>query len=213
MADGWLEQTRSSYDTVAASYADLLRDELAGLPCERAVLALFAELVGRGGAVADVGCGPGRVTAHLDQLGLQAFGVDLSPAMVDVARRDHPGLRFEVGSMTDLDLPDASLAGLLAWYSLIHVPDDAVPRVLSGFHRVLRPDGVVLLGFKTGGSRRYVTSGYGGHPVALVVHHRPVGRVERWLAEAGFAVEARMVREAQGAEGEAQGFVIARRRG
>lgn len=211
MDDRWLDDTRTSYDTVAASYADLLRDELAGLPCERAVLGLFVELVGRGGAVADVGCGPGRVTAHLQQLGLEAFGIDLSPAMVDVARRDHPGLRFEVGSMTDLDLPGASLAGLLAWYSLIHVPDDAVPRVLSGFHRVLRPGAVVLLGFKTGDHDRRVTSGYGGHRVALVVHHRPVEVVERWLVEAGFVVEARTVREAQGAEGEAQGFVIARR--
>ncbi len=211
--DGWLDDTRRSYDTVAESYADLLRDELAGLPCERAVLALFGELVGRWGAAADVGCGPGRVTAHLQRLGLEVFGIDLSPAMVGVARRDHPGLRFEVGSMTDLDLPDASLAGLLAWYSLIHVPDDAVPGVLEGFHRVLQAGGVVLLGFKVGDSRRHVMSGYGGHPTALVVHHRPVEVVERWLAEAGFHVEVRTVREAQGAEDEAQGFVIARRTG
>jgi ubiquinone/menaquinone biosynthesis C-methylase UbiE len=65
-----------------------------------------------GGTVADVGCGPGRITAHLRQLGVDALGIDLSPAMIEVARRDHPGLRFEVGSMTDLALADASLAGL-----------------------------------------------------------------------------------------------------
>ena len=54
-----------------------------------------------GGPVADVGCGPGHVTAHLRDSGLDAFGIDLSPVMIDVARREHPGLRFEVGSMTD----------------------------------------------------------------------------------------------------------------
>jgi SAM-dependent methyltransferase len=78
------------------------------------------------GSVADVGCGPGRITAYLRELGVDAFGIDLSPAMIGVARRDHPGLRFEVGSMTDLDLADASVAGLVAWYSLIHVPDDEI---------------------------------------------------------------------------------------
>lgn len=60
--------------------------------------------------------------------------------MIDVARRDHAGLRFKVGSMTDLDLTDSSVTGLLAWFSLIHIPDDEAPTVLAHFHRVLRPD-------------------------------------------------------------------------
>ena len=96
--DGWLADTRTSYDTVAVSYADLVR-ELWPEPYLRAALALFADLVhaAGGGPVADVGCGPGHVTAHLRELGVDAFGIDLSPAMIDVARRDHPGLRFEVG--------------------------------------------------------------------------------------------------------------------
>ena len=94
-----LAAIRESYDTVALDYADLLRDALAASPHDRAVLGLFAELVlaAGGGPVADLGCGPGRVTAHLARLGLDAFGIDLSPGMVEVARRDHPGLRFAVG--------------------------------------------------------------------------------------------------------------------
>lgn len=100
-----LEDTRTSYDTVAASYADQVRDLLDDTPEERAVLALFAELAKSrgGGSVADVGCGPGRITAHLCRLGVDASGIDLSPGMIGVARRDHPGLRFELGSMTDLE--------------------------------------------------------------------------------------------------------------
>lgn len=72
---GWLDDTRTSYDTVAVSYADLLRDALAGEPFQRGVLALFTELVrARGsGPVADVGCGPGRITemAHHPAPGVQ----------------------------------------------------------------------------------------------------------------------------------------------
>ncbi|MFD4207028.1 class I SAM-dependent DNA methyltransferase [Micromonospora tulbaghiae] len=208
---GWLDDTRTSYDTVAPSYADLLRDALANEPFQRGILALFAELVrARGsGPVADVGCGPGRITRHLHDLGLSAFGIDLSPAMIDLARRDHPGLRFEVGSMTRLDLTDECLTGLLAWFSLIHVPDDEVPAVLAGFHRVLLPGGVVLLGFHAGDGSRLKTVGYGGHPMRVHVHRRPPGRVAAWLTDAGFTVEAEMThRPAPDVEG---GFVFAHR--
>src|SRR4030081_2512090 len=126
-----------------------MRSDMAGQLCLRAVLLLFADMVriAGGGSVADVGCGPGHVTAHLHELGIDAFGIDLSPVMIDVARRDHPGLRFEVGSMTDLDLADASVVGLLAWWSLIHVPNDAVPTVFGHFRRALRPGVPLLLGF------------------------------------------------------------------
>jgi SAM-dependent methyltransferase len=98
----------------------------------------------------------------LHELGVDAFGIDLSPGMVDVARRDHPGLRFEVGSMTDLDLPAASVAGLLAWQSLIHIPDDEVPTVFGHFHRALRPGGPLQLLFHVGDESRLKTQGYGG---------------------------------------------------
>jgi SAM-dependent methyltransferase len=194
-ADGWLADTRTSYDTVADSYADFVRDALATEPYLRAALALFAELVhaAGGGPVADVGCGPGHVTAYLHQLGVDAFGIDLSPAMIDLARRDHPDLRFEVGSMTDLQLPDASIAALLAFWSLIHIPDDAVPTVLGHLHRVLRPGGPLLLGFHVGDESRLKTQGYGGHPMNVYVHRRQPDRVAAWLRDAGFAIRAQLL--------------------
>ncbi len=188
----WLTDIRTSYDTVATSYADVVRDALAGDPYMRADLALFAELAGDG-PVADVGCGPGHITAYLRELGADAFGIDLSPAMIEVARRDHPGVRFEVGSMTDLDLAEDSVAGLVAWWSLIHLPDEEIPAVLAGFRRVLRPGGVLLLGFHVGEVSKLKTQGYGGHPMNLYVHRRTPGRMTSWLREAGFTVEAETV--------------------
>ena len=193
--DDWLVDTRTSYDTVAGSYADQLRDALDGLPYLRATLTMFANLVrdAGGGPVADVGCGPGHVTAYLREQGVDAFGIDLSPAMIDTARRDHPGLRFEVGSMTDLNLADASVAGLLAWWSLIHVPDDEVPTVLKHFWRALRPGGRLLLGFHVGEISRLKTEGYGGHPMKVYVHRRQPARVSALLRDAGFTVEAEVL--------------------
>jgi SAM-dependent methyltransferase len=187
-----VDAVRTSYDTVAASYADIMRDVLADKPYLRSVLTLFAELV-PDGVVADVGCGPGHVTAYLCDLGMDAIGIDLSPAMIDVARRDHPGPRFEVGTMTDLDFADGAFGGLLAWWSLIHLPDAEVPAVLAEFRRVLRPGGVLLLGFHAGDVVTLKTQGYGGHPMHVHVHRRPAERVASWLRDLGFTIEAQAV--------------------
>ncbi|WP_067505606.1 class I SAM-dependent methyltransferase [Actinoplanes sp. TFC3] len=217
-AADWIDDTRTSYDTVAPSYAALLRDALATEPFQRGILALFAELVHAAmdagsapvpGLVADMGCGPGRLTRYLADLGLDAFGIDLSPAMIDIARRDHPGLRFEVGSMTALDLPERSVTGLLAWFSLIHVPDAEVPAVLADFHRILQPGGIVLIGFHAGSGSHLKTSGYGDHPMTVYVHRRTLTQTASWLAEAGFTIDAEMTHHA--APGIEGGFVFARR--
>jgi SAM-dependent methyltransferase len=189
----WRTDTRASYDTVATSYADLVRDALTKDPYLRATLDLFAALLPPGARVADVGCGPGHVTAYLHAAGVDAFGIDLSPGMVDLARAAHPALAFEVGDMTNLDLPPASLDGVIAFWSLIHIPDDLVPAVLAHFHRVLRPGGVLLLGFHLGDTSRLKTEGYGGHPMRVYVHRRRPERVTAWLEEAGFTVEAQLL--------------------
>jgi SAM-dependent methyltransferase len=198
--DDWLADTRASYDAVADSYADQLREALDGKLYTRAALALFTELVRAlgGGPVADVGCGPGHITAHLHDSGLDAFGIDLSPVMIDVARREHPELRFEVGSMTDLPLADASVAGLVAFWSLVHVPDHALPGVFGHFRRALRPGGALLLGFHVGDTSRLKTEGYGGHPMKVYVYRRQPAEVAAALRDAGFAVEAHMLLDPDG---------------
>jgi SAM-dependent methyltransferase len=145
----YLTATADAYDAVADLYADLARGSLDRLPLDRAILAVFAELVRDAGPrpVAEAGCGPGHMTAHLRDLGLDAFGIDLSPALVDIARQDHPDLRFEVGSMGAFDVADGELGGLLSWYSVIHVPPPELPPYLAEFRRVLAPGGYLLLGF------------------------------------------------------------------
>lgn len=195
MSDTWLSDTRSSYDTDAAGYAEKVRGLLGEMPYLRASLALFAELVNKagGGPVADIGCGPGYVTGHLHGLGVDAFGIDISPEMIEIARRDYPDVRFEVGTMTDLDLADSSVAGVLAFWSVIHVPDHAVPGVFEEFRRVLRPGGPVLVGFHVGDETQHTSEGYTGRPINVDSHHRPPGKVAGWLRDAGFTIEAQLV--------------------
>ncbi|MFE1474445.1 class I SAM-dependent methyltransferase [Streptomyces cyaneofuscatus] len=211
--------TRDSYDAIAPAYAEFSRGELAAKPLERGVLAVFAELAAAGGGglpVADVRCGTGRVTAHLSELGLglDVFGIDLSPQMLAVARQEHPGLRFEEGSMLALGLPDASLGGLLAWYSTIHVPDEELPGVFAEFHRVLAPGAPVQLGFQVGDEPLRMAEAL-GEEVSLVFHRRQPERVAALLRAAGLEVRAvvRKERETEGPfpERAPQGFVLARR--
>jgi SAM-dependent methyltransferase len=195
MTDRWLSDTRTSYDADALGYADKVRGLLEASPYLRASLALFAELVrdAGGGRVADVGCGPGYVTNHLHQLGVDAFGIDLSPEMIALARRDYPALHFEVGTMTDLDLADNSVAGVLAFWSVIHVPDHAVPTVFAQFHRVLQPGCPLLVGFHVGDGTRHTSEGYSGRAISVDSHRRRPDEVARQLRDAGFAIEAELV--------------------
>jgi SAM-dependent methyltransferase len=212
----FLRTTRASYDAVAADYAGRFRDELSARPLDRAMLAGFAEVVQAAGAgpVADIGSGTGRVTAHLNDLGLSVSGVDLSPQMVAVARQAHPGLRFDVGSMLALDLPDGSLGGIMAWYSIIHIPEDRLPAVFAEFHRVLAPGGHVLLAFQSGDEPLHLTEAL-GHAISLVFHRRQPDHVAGLLSQAGLVLRAQLVREPDDngdfPERTQQAFLLARR--
>lgn len=192
--------TREAYDAAAPAYAELFGDELRNRPLDRAMLAAFAELVRANGEgrVADLGCGPGHVTAHLATLGLSVFGVDASPAMVETARRAHPALRFETGSMAALDLADGALGGVLSRWSVIHTPPPELPAVLTEFHRVLAPGGHLLIGFSASEDASHPTQVF-DHAVAPAYRWWP-DHLAALLRTAGLGEVARMVREPQPAD-------------
>ncbi|GGX35693.1 class I SAM-dependent DNA methyltransferase [Streptomyces chartreusis] len=208
----FLATTRTFYDAIAEDYAVLFQDELANRPLERAILTLFAELVDGDGPVADLGCGPGRTTARLAALGLPVYGVDLSESMLAIARRENPELRFEQGSMLELDLPDGTLAGALSFYSSIHTPVERLPALFAEFHRVLAPGAPLLVAFQAGDEHRHHDRPF-GHPVALTFQRRRPEHIAGLLTAAGFALVSRTVREPDPAldETSQQAFLIARK--
>jgi SAM-dependent methyltransferase len=200
--------TAAAYDAIAVRYAGFVQGELGALPLDRAVLAAFAEHVraSGGGLVADLGCGEGRIGAHLAGLGLDMFGIDLSPALIAIARATRPGLRFAVGSMDALPLPDVALAGAVSWYSVIHALPADLPAYFAEFARALRPGGHLLLAFFEAV----------GEPVTRYQH--TVTPAYRWPADdlsalaqqAGFAEVGRMSRAPRAGERFRRGHLLLR---
>lgn len=141
---------RESYDSAAAVYAQHLSDELAGKPLDRHLLNRFAEETSGRGLVADLGCGPGHVTWYLSRQGVRIYGVDFAPEMVAVARSRNPGLDFRVEDMAHLSASDASLVGVVLFYSIVHLDLAGLPPVFQEARRVLAPGGLALLAFHSG---------------------------------------------------------------
>ncbi|MEU6713584.1 class I SAM-dependent methyltransferase [Nonomuraea sp. NPDC046802] len=189
----YLTTTRADYDGGAALYAEFIGEAFLASPLHIAMFPVFAELVraGGGGLVADVGCGPGHVTAHLHGLGVTAFGVDLSPEMIKIARAAHPELRFEVGLMSALEVEDGSLAGVLSNYSIIHTPPERLPETFAEFRRVLAPGGHALVAFQAHDHPSEVAEAF-DHKMSPAYRYSP-DRVAGMLLEAGLVEVARLV--------------------
>jgi len=202
-----------AYDTVAGTYADHFPDTRAESPLELAVVDAFAAAVtsGEGARVLDAGCGAGRMSRYLADRGCAVQGVDLSPGMVEMARRDHPDLGFAVASLTDLPFPDDTFAGVMVWYSAIHTPPQGQPQIFAEVARVLRPGGHLVIGLQAGAGTRDVSAAYAkfGLEVELERYLYTADEVATLAADVGLTEVARMVRRAQGSERDDQVALLA----
>ncbi len=202
---------RRSYDAVAEDYTAALRDELAGKPLDRALLACLAEQADGGAPIADLGCGPGHVAAWLAGRGLTTVGIDLSPAMIAVGRREFPAVEFREGSLLQLPAADCEFAAAVAFYSVIHLEPDELAPALDEIHRVLRARGLLLVAFHVGSEVRHLAEWW-GHPVDVDFRFLQPPDVAEALERAGFRVEMRLERMNYPAEVETnRAYLLARR--
>jgi SAM-dependent methyltransferase len=139
------QPVRDAYSSKAQQYVALFDGDWQSHEDDRSLIR--RHLTGLPGAVLDVGCGPGYWTAYLHSLGVDVTGIDMVPEFIAHARATHPGPDFRLGSMTELDAPAHSVAGVLAWYSTIHLPPAQLDLVLATFRRLLPVSGVLVAGF------------------------------------------------------------------
>lgn len=211
--DAKTEELRAAHDVLAEFYAARLTGALDRMPAERAVLDLFCDLTlaaGLGTGVGDVGCGTGRLEPYLAR-GLSPRGIDLSPEMIRVARRDQPGFDFGVADLRDLPFGDASLAGVVCWYSLMYLAPPDRPAAFGELTRVIKPGGYLVTAFKAGDSRVRRGGRRTGLGVEFDVYWLSPGEMERRAADAGFATVFWGGRPAEGQEDSPQGYLLARR--
>jgi SAM-dependent methyltransferase len=203
-----------AYDTVAEDYAAYLPDTRCEAPLDLAMVDAFAMAVtaDNDAQVLDAGCGTGRMSQYLTERGCSVKGVDLSPGMVAMARRNHPGLVFTVGSLTELPYLDGQFAGVMLWYSIIHTPPAGQARIFAEAARVLRPAGHLLVGFQSGKGARDVSGAYRqfGHEIELERHLYTADDVCLQIEAAGLREVCRLVRLAQGNERDDQAFLLAK---
>ncbi|MFF1822827.1 class I SAM-dependent methyltransferase [Kribbella sp. NPDC058245] len=204
-----MNEIEASYNTVATDYHALLKDLVGKGVAERMMLMYFGETVPPG-PIADLGCGTGRVTSHLAAAGLDVFGIDLSPGMIDVARENYPDLRFEVGSVFNLELKDGELAGALLWYSLVHTPREQLPAAFAEAHRVLQPGGHLIYGYKAGAGTYHLSAAY-GHDLDLDVYLQDPADVASLLADAGFEEVATLTHAPEWGEKQPQAYALVRK--
>jgi ubiquinone/menaquinone biosynthesis C-methylase UbiE len=147
MDDQVLEEIRDFWNRVADDWQIQVGDDGDGNRRLNSdpVLWAFAGDVG-GLTVLDAGCGTGYLTRKLHERGASVTGIDLSERMIAIARARHPDLDFRVDSCSELaTVADAHCDMVIANYVLMDAPD--LPGTMSAFHRVLKPNGLVVLVF------------------------------------------------------------------
>jgi len=188
MNDDPTNSIRQSYDRLAEEYARRISDELQHKPLDRELLDRFAKQTEGRGDICDMGCGPGHVARYLRDAGASVFGLDLSPGMLEQARKLNPDIPFREGNMMSLDIPDGTLAGIAAFYAIVNIPRQFLPVVFREIRRVLQPGGLLLLAFHTGDEVLREDELW-GQKISMDFLLLPPSEIKLELEAAGFTIE------------------------
>ncbi|MET8120048.1 class I SAM-dependent methyltransferase [Micromonospora sp. NPDC005291] len=187
-----LEKVRQAYASVAELYIGLFGTSQQVDPDDLAFIG--RHLAGRPGTVLDLGCGPGQITGYLHSLGVDATGIDMVPEFIAHARATHPSVEFHLGSLASLDVANHSVDGILAWFSLIHLPPQNLDAVLAEFRRAMAPAGTLVLGSFEGDEVAAFD-----HKV-VTAYRWPVDELSERLTRAGFTEVERVRRPSDGTQ-------------
>jgi SAM-dependent methyltransferase len=192
--DDLANSIRESYDRLAEEYARRIFDELQHKPLDRELLDRFAKQTSGKGDVCDMGCGPGHVARYLRDAGASVFGLDLSPGMLEQARKLNPDIPFRQGNMMSLDIPDGSLAGVAAFYAIVNIPRRSLPVIFGEIRRVLQPEGLLLLAFHSGDEVLHEDELW-GQKISMEFLLFPPSEIKLDLEAAGFTIAEIVERE------------------
>jgi SAM-dependent methyltransferase len=217
-------ETRRSYDRIARQYRERFARELEDKPFDRDFLDRVAGVLDVSQCLVDLGSGPGQIGAYLTARGAKLVSVDVSLDMLREANVLVPGASRVQADMRALPFAEASVGGIVAFYSLIHISPDELAGTLNELNRVLRTGGHLAL-------TTHVTSPPGRRaahedsvrveemlstPVDLTFYFYGVDQLAPWLEQAGFSLIEGSQREPYDPDIEAQSrraYVLAKKLG
>ena len=130
---------RQGYERCAAAYDAARQDE--AFP----QLALLSRRLADGASVLDIGCGAGVPVAHSLCERYMVTGVDISGAMIKLARQHVPEANFIESDIMALDLPAASFEAIVSFYAIFHIPREEHAELFRRIYRWLKPGGYLLV--------------------------------------------------------------------
>ncbi|MEZ4668603.1 MAG: class I SAM-dependent methyltransferase [Anaerolineae bacterium] len=204
------EATRASYDTIASDYAEEQINQLYPNSFEVYLLDYFIQQLDAQKSVCDLGCGSGQVAAYLHEQAVSTIGIDLSPMMIEQARRLHSDITFQQADMRALPFADNELAGIVAFYSLIHIPRTEMVNVLTELHRAIQHKGYLLLSFYLGREEDHRSEWF-DKPVSLDFVLFTLPEMKRYLRQAGFKPEIVIEHSSTYRSEAPYGFILARK--
>jgi ubiquinone/menaquinone biosynthesis C-methylase UbiE len=145
-----LNKVEKQYDTVAREYAETFSGEHEKKPKDQEILHRFSREIGDRRPVWDFGCGPGQTTKYLKNLGIEISGLDLSEKILEQARTIHPEIHFRKGNILELEFENDSIAGVVAFYAIVHFTEEQVEIAFREVFRVLQPGGIFLFTYHIG---------------------------------------------------------------
>jgi SAM-dependent methyltransferase len=174
--------TINSYDKTAVEYYKRV-SEFELLP----EITEFIKTVKTDGKILDLGCGPGHHSKYFSSLGFDVVGIDLSIAMIEIARRESVKSVFHVMDILELNFEKGTFDGIWASASLLHVPKIKMKFVLKKLKEILVDNGILYISLKQGeGSEIFIDNRYGGVE-KYYVYYDPE-EIEKLLKNVGFNI-------------------------
>ncbi len=158
-----LNKIENMYDAVAKEYAETFFGDHEKKPKDQEILYRFSQKIGNRQPVWDLGCGPGQTTKYLRNLGIQISGLDLTEKILEQARKIHSELHFQKGNILDLTFETDSIAGIVAFYAIVHFTKEQVGIAFREVFRVLQPAGIFLFTFHIGEETIHLDEFLGKH--------------------------------------------------
>lgn len=180
-----LDKIANLYNAVAKEYSDAFTNEHEKKPMDREILHRFAREIGGKKPVWDFGCGPGQTTKYLKDLGVDISGLDLAEKAIQQASINHPEIAFRTGNMLALDFENDSIAGIVAFYAIVHFTENQVAKAFREILRVLQPGGLFLFTFHVGEETIHVEE-FLGKQVDIDFMYFTVNFISDCLKKSGF---------------------------